>query len=282
MATSCTRRAAARSCQVQRCFGRVNFRVYGASSFPRNVFCRCSSCTSVQRPQCGVLFRAFCRHICRTHLFAVLAKASFSKAVFCSCSSCTSRQRPQSAMGSSKQKRKPTARHSETWRASSTGGLRRGSLLLDIPQQLSMSFPPSPSCEAPRSRSPVSLAVRLTGGLPCLLKSSARRHSKFTKLMRTWPPKQASRQGREQAGLLRVQLLLLPLVCSTPACVFVRSTVFAFCALLSARIPSAAGEGLGCFRFHPSCPSCFVEASERSVSPGVSLFCALQVAVAFI
>ena len=153
-------------------------------------------------------------------------------------------------------------------------GLRRGSLLLDIPQQLSMSFPPSPSCEAPRSRSPVSLAVRLTGGLPCVLKSSARRHSKFTKLMRTWPPKQASRQGREQAGLLRVQLLLLPLVCSTPACVFVRSTVFAFCALLSARIPSAAGEGLGCFRFHPSCPSCFVEASERSVSPGVSLFCA--------
>ena len=38
-----------------------------------------------------------------------------------------------------------------------------------------------------------------------------------------------------------MQLLLLPLVCSTPACVFVRSTVFAFWghALLSARIPSS-------------------------------------------
>ena len=48
--------------------------------------------------------------------------------------------------------------------------------------------------------------------------------------------------GRGQAGgLLRVQLLLLTLVCSTPACVFVRSTVVAFWghALLSARVISS-------------------------------------------
>ena len=90
-----------------------------------------------------------------------------------------------------------------------------------------------------------------------------------------------------------MQLLLLTLVCSTPACVFVRSTVCAFwgSALSKGHLvvklhcvglqPFGEREGLlaALGSCKSGCPSCFADPSERGVSPrlevgGVSLLCA--------
>ena len=173
----------------------------------------------------------FCRRVCQTHLFAVLAGAS---SLFCSCSSCTSRQRPQSA--------EPKAEAQTNSTLGGLGGifdqvcgLRRGGLLLDIPPSsfrcdfrahtertnkpglifvvptfalfrrlLRLRCPGNDT----HSQSPARLAVRCaTGGLPCL-NSSARRHSKRTKLtMRTWPQEKGpgfrERSGGAQHSSLR-------------------------------------------------------------------------------
>ena len=139
MATSCTRRAAARSCQVQGCFGLpCLYSGFGRSLLvvPQN--CLLPLLVLHQRATAAMwgAFPCFCRHICRTHLFAVLAEASFSRAVFCSCSSCTSRGKGHSLQWD--------LQRAEAQTNSTTlgdlggifdrvGGLRRGSLLLDIP-----------------------------------------------------------------------------------------------------------------------------------------------------
>ena len=91
----------------------------------------------------------------------------------------------------------------------------------------------------------------------------------------------ASVQAGRGPGGFCVQLLLLTLVCSTPACVFVRSTVCAFwgSALSKGHLvvklhcvglqPFGEREGLlaALGSCKSGCPSCFADPSERGVSP---------------